>query len=398
MSADTASWFNEVWPKGSEQPFPDWSFRMQQLVTGIVASLPPDEAQELQRLSPVVSVGHTFSTGATSRLASGPSLQIVFDAGLIILIQAYIRAAATRFLPVTHEGSRPSEFWPLAKRGMGTMLDWLFSPDETTRCPRFDASPEQVRRAEILTLFAIRFVVCHELAHFILGHHGPDTPRVPSDRFPGNIGFTGPNTIDLEVLEITREMELDADSKGLWLQQASLPDESQVVNGLAGAVYFLHASGLLSSRLMFRSSFADISAWRTPLTHPPTLARVAFLMASAQEMYQDAFKGLNILHEGLAELDQEIHEAASILQSDVKEKMHKYLDDIAGTPWSNTSGIDQTLAELLRASPIGVMEVLRGETTSPKTGPAFGEGPRLVAVKRIRDTLPLGFQRWLNRL
>jgi len=86
----------------------------------------------------------------------------------------------------------------------------------------------------------------------------------------------------------------------------SLPDQTQVVNGLSGAAYMMHATELLNLRPMLLGQLIDSTRWQRKVTHPPLLFRTAMLWRVAEGIAPGGGEGLESLHEQLASLNNEI--------------------------------------------------------------------------------------------
>jgi hypothetical protein len=387
--------FNTLWANESEQVFTEPSEYMQDIVTTLVLNLPPvveGHSLDLDGLLPPklrVTIGRDETISAYGIQSSHGSRLIVFDVGLYVLLQSYLRAAATYFLPSRDGGPRPSEFWPPAIQALSTLLEWVSSPAAVPRCPAFPASPHQARVAHVLALYAIRFGLCHELAHFILGH--PET--LASRRASRN------DEDAATVRQMAENREVKADHLGLALQMASLPDESQTTNALAGSVYFAHAIRLTDARLMLASAFT-----RYPLglkdigpTHPPMMYRVLRLRNAAGAWYRDGAAAVDLLSEDLARLDQEMWDAASDQQS----KIHRMATELLVESSKASAGVKGlTVADLgrfrdlFRTSPLGVMMMLK-EQLSRNAVNETRPGQASYFVRELVDALPPNFREWL---
>jgi hypothetical protein len=369
-----------------------------QLADGIVARAqiePPDLKSKL--LPPQLSVVkrlvglHSYS----ARKRNGP-YQIVVGSSLYPMVQAYARAAATYFLPVTPGGKRPSALWPAARQVLASELEWLAAPAPASNEPAVEASPYQAQCSRAITAYTYRFLLCHEMSHIILGH--VDSGTMQQGILPEE---------DLEVLRVSQEQELAADGMGLKLQASSLPYATQLEPALAGAVYFIHVTGLLDARLMMLAPMVDERAWRIKYTHPPAIGRVFNLMSAAEGIRKGLGPGLQRLHGDLCTFDGELFEAANRQQDKTASLVRKLVNKVVavcrtfdrpenavrdGSLYSQPSpafaDAKVQLLKHLNRSPIGVLKALEPEESTKANARAVRE----LVVAQFASALPEEFQ------
>jgi hypothetical protein len=293
--------------------------RVEELAEGVVTRIgfdPPEVQQKLRppRLRVIKGVPHGLNSYSIPR--SDGTTVILVGAGLYTFFHHYTRAAATYFLPSQRGGRRPSGFWPRARSALAITLDWISSPASAPHYSDFNLSPYQARAAKALGDYAFRFALCHEIAHVALGHVDVD---------PSELRRVARE--DVSVLRVSQEQELDADAFGLDLQIKSLPDSTQLVNGLAGAMYFLYITRLLDARLMLVAHLVDYQRWRVSYTHPPSLHRVFNLMSAAETLHEGSASGLETLHGSLAAFGGQVWDTANVQQDEVAAKTLRLLND-----------------------------------------------------------------------
>ena len=312
------------------------------------------------------------------------------------MVQAYARAAATYFLPVTPGGKRPSALWPAARQVLASELEWLAAPAPASKEPAVEASPYQAQCSRAITAYTYRFLLCHEMSHIILGH--VDSGTMQQGILPGE---------DLEVLRVSQEQELAADGMGLKLQASSLPYATQLEPALAGAVYFIHVTGLLDARLMMLAPMVDERAWRIKYTHPPAIGRVFNLMSAAEGIRKGLGPGLQRLHGDLCTFDGELLEAANRQQDKTASSVRKLVNKVVAVcrtsyrpentvrdgslhsqPSPAFADAKVRLLKHLNRSPIGVLKALEPEESTNANARAVRE----LVVAQFASALPEEFQ------
>lgn len=394
---------------GAAQPLRSWKEygtrldgRLDEVVNNIVqrAGLLPQTATRL--LPPKLNVERAGSGVNAYYIAvpNQPTLTLVVGGEILDFMHQFTAAAATYFLPSSSDGSRPSELWSEARVAVAKSLDWISSPAQTPNFPDFRLAPRQALAAKAFGDYAFRFAVCHELAHAALDHVG--------------VGLTvplGQSEEHSDVYLASQESELDADSFGLELQLRSLPDPTQIVNGLASAVYFIYSTRLLDARLMLLGDLVDLMRWHVRLTHPPPLRRILGLMSAANRLHgEQAAAGLEKLHEDLSRMVELIWSEASDQQERVSRRIARLVRreaDRIGRADGDRSGREErglrssavapvTIRQLLQAfneSPIGVMKALNLACTDETSGGARRDAALLI-MERLLPELPEQFQRF----
>lgn len=346
------------------------------MVSNILHRLGSDPPEAMEKVRPPhlrVSIGVPRGINSQALSVKGGSALILMGGGLYSLCEHYARAAATYFLPAPPSKATPSEHWPGARASLASTVDWLSSPTPDVRYHAFDSAPRHTNAALPFAVYAYRFAVCHELAHVILGHlrhddtHADETAR---NRW-------------------TQQQEFAADRLGLRLQILSLPDSSDVVTALAAAVYLIHLTGLLDLRLMLLARLVDHDEWKIAYTHPPRLARFAYLMPIADEFYPGGAAGLMRVHNSLTALDNEIMQTANEQQEAVAQRAEQLLNDEAATG-DGTLRFAQEMDELLDRSPTGVLRALEPSVSR--------DTDRLEAAREsYAARLPTEFQRFRDQ-
>jgi len=338
---------------------------------------------------------------------SGP--EIVVGGGLCGFLSHYTRAAATYFL-ASPEGTRPSELWPDARSSLASAIEWLSSPSRSPRMPAFEMTERQAAVSEAFGAYAMRFALCHEIAHVALEHE-------PVHDFELEAGAA-----QRSIVEFSQNQEREADRYGLQLQIASLPQRDQLVNAIASAAYMIHAVELLNLRLMLLARLIDSTRWRARVTHPPLLERTFRQMGAAESVVPGGGAGLESLHDQLAALNGEVIGEASSQQDSVTDSARKLIDDestrAAGALGSDSRSVaaaTQTLSldagdpqpalapqilELFGRSPLGVLAVLDVSAAAPERDLAPRDlAPRdlalLALVERLKLELPEEFASFL---
>ena len=376
---------------GEDRLQPRLDERLADLATGIIERIGVDPPSVRLRLQPPQLTIKKGPRGLNSFCLPGAegTKRILVGADLYEFLLRYTRAAATYFLPDRPKGPRPSRFWSDARSALATTLDWLSSPATTLVYPRFETSNHQAQAAKAIADYAYQFNLCHEMAHIALGHQ------------PQRVGEQ-----DTDALHISQEQELSADRFGLEMQFRSLPDATQVVNGLAGAIYLHHALGLVAARLSLLSGMVDEYRWTITHTHPPALARIFALAIAAEGLRAGSGEGLRQVHHDLAEVDQKFLEAAEAQQSKTVATMRQLIqkkvarnrrDRDAGRRLDTQTSpggaarvrgeAEQEVRRLLDRSPLGVLRALEpAEEESPE------DDPTPLIVEDLASLLPPEFQ------
>ena len=328
---------------------------------------------------------------------------IVVGADLYPFILQYTRAAAAFFLPNEPGGPRPSPFWPPACSSVATTLDWISSPAPNPLYPQFDLTPHQAHVARAFAAYAFRFALCHEMAHVALGHFDGGTSELRTVARE-----------EIEVFRVSQLHELEADRLGLEFQFKSLPDDTQIVTGLASAVYFVHVIRLLDVRLMLLAHLVDHMSWKIEYSHPPYPHRLLNLEGTAERLYRGSGSGLNTVHDGLAGIESELFEVANKQQDavaaaasslvGVEVANHRKLPGerapsgrrtrVLDVPYNPASEVIQALLRLFNDSPLGVLRAL--EPSLEASGALNVEEDQLksLVVERVALVLPSEFQRF----
>jgi len=211
---------------------------------------------------------------------------------------------------------------------------------------------------------------------------------------------------DVAVFRASQEEELQADRFGLELQIRSLPDETQLVNGLASAIYFVHIMALLDLRLALLAHLVDYTKWKIAYTHPPALQRVLNLMGKAEALCPGTGAGLQKVHESLEPVSGLLFETANKQQEEVLGAAlslvgrlvadHKASGDIhskqESLPGDLPPEVSEELLRLFNRSPLGVMRAL--EPTGPSEYPAIKEQCWSLVTNQLALLLPPEFQRF----
>lgn len=389
---------------GAAQPLRSWKDygtrldeRLDDVVNNIVqrAGLPPQTAARL--LPPKLNVERAGSGVNAYYIAvpDQPTLTLVVGGQILNFMHQFTAAAATYFLPSSSDGSRPSELWPEARVAVAKSLDWISSPSQTPNFPDFRLTPRQALAAKAFGDYAFRFAICHELAHAALDHVG--------------VGLTvplGQSEEHSDVCLSSQKSELAADSCGLELQLRSLPDPTQIVNGLASAVYFIYSTRLLDARLMLLGDLVDLMRWNVRLTHPPPLRRIFGLMSTANRLHgEQAAAGLDKLHGDLSRMVELIWAEANDQQERVSRRIADLVRreaDRIGQAGSSPGAQELrsstvapgTIRQFLQdfsESPIGVMKALSLACADQTSGGARRDAALLI-VQRLLPELPEQFQ------
>ena len=382
-----------------------------QLVAGILAQLrerDPGVAEELQSLEidAVMSTRRAGNVNAFSKQTERGT-EIVVGRGLCTFLSQYAHAAATYFVSASPEGDRPSELWPAARASLSSTVEWLSSSSREPRSPSFEVTPHQAKIAEAFGVFALRFGLCHEIAHGLLGHEAVA------------VGQVGESADDRRaVLEFSHSQEIEADKVGLWLQLKSLPDPEQRVEAMSSASYMIHAVELLRLRLMLLTKLIDESRWETILSHPPYLHRMTSLAAAAEVMAPGAQAGLEYLRTQLYAFNGEVMSEATRQQERVSGAVNDLIGAEIQRGVGELDGGDLTLAavrerlglrltdpvpsaaaemlELLDPSPLGVLEVLDRRAMVPEAELPQPALVHLALIARLVAELPQEFGRFLG--
>lgn len=376
--------------------------RLKDLAAGIIERIgfdPPELKEKLQPPQLRVTKGPPGVNSYCVPMPDGRKM-ILVGVDLYPFFHHYTRAAATYFLPSEPGGIRPSSFWPPACSALATTLDWISSPASVPLYPEFDLSPHQADVARDFADYAYRFALCHEIAHVALEH---------VDASPTDLRSVGGE--DLAVLRASQQQELEADRFGLHLQIKSLP-ESELITGVASAVYFVHITGLRDARLMLLSHLVDHERWKIAYTHPPSLHRLVGLMGAADGLRGGWGSGLKTVHESLATLDGQVYDRANKQQEEVADAalsiLNKEIADhgkiLADTtapkgkldvPDNPRSAVTRAFLQLFERSPLGVLRAL--ESPSMKASRELGaEEDRLRSsvIEEVASELPPEFQRF----
>jgi hypothetical protein len=318
---------------------------------------PPEAKLRLSSSRLTVAKGPR-SVACYCRRISDTNSAILIGSELYPFLRHYLRAAATYNLPSTRNGPRPSDLWQGASSALATTLEWTAFPDLVAVFPDFCVSVSQQHAAEAILAYAFRFAVCHEMAHIALGHLDDDLLQARLI-----------DETDVSVVRKSQENELHADSLALNIQMASLPDQTQAVNGMAGAVYFIHAIGLLKFRLSVLAHLVDERAWKIAYSHPPEQLRIFSLMGAAERLFPGVgAAGIKEIHHCLSMLNNTVSAVADRQQDDVRSEVKQLVevavDDCKGSPANllrvegDPRTIDPKIAsELMRLfqkSPLGV--------------------------------------------
>lgn len=259
--------------------------------------LPPKRRVNFQPARLHVTTGRTFSQAAQFIAVRENYNIIVFDIGLHVFINRYVRAASTYFLPqrprrasTDRSRARPSKLWPPARDALAIIVDWTASRAGVPIGPHFVISPYQAKQSWSLVRMAEIFGLCHELAHVVAGNMNSKPKHVVNvDEQP------------YEVCSLSEEDELQADGMGMAMMLRTLPP-NDVGLGLAGSVYLLHALGLLE---MF---FLNIEATREIVDdHPSVGVRLEVILEVVRSLLGgETADRLQGLHEQLMKMDVEV--------------------------------------------------------------------------------------------
>jgi len=320
--------------------------------------LPSKRRVNLQPPRLHVTTGRTFSQAAQFIAVRKNYNIIVFDIGLHVFINRYVRAASTYFLPqrprrasTDRSRARPSKLWPPARDTLAIILDWTASRAGVPIGPPFVISPYQAQQSWSLVRMAEIFGLCHELAHVIAGDMDSKPKHVANvDEQP------------YEVCSISEEDELEADGMGMAMMLRTLPP-TDVVLGLAGSVYLLHALGLLE---MF---FLNIEATSEIVNdHPSVGVRFEVIREVVRSLLGDeTADGLQNLNEQLMKMDVEV-------MGKVVEKWQRAKADLnaafdyASMDIEHEMSFMKTAKECLLLSPTAVTEKLYYELDTVKQG------------------------------
>jgi hypothetical protein len=288
------------------------------LVAGVVdrVGADPPEVQERLRSPGLRAIKGPPGLNSYSVRKPDGTKAIILGGDLYPFLLHYTRAAATHFLPTKPGGRRPSPFWHQARSAVATILDKLASPAPAPVYPKFNLTPRQSAIAAAFADCAYRFALCHELAHVALGHL--DDPSLLERRRLGDE--------NLKSLQLSQNLEIEADIFGLELQYRSLPEELGAVPGLVSAVYFLRATALaIDTRLVLLGSLVDEYEWKISRTHPPVLGRLLPLISKAGSLCDHARDGLHEVHSALTAIDMQILETANNQQEAVVKKIENLI-------------------------------------------------------------------------
>lgn len=239
-----------------------------------------------------VTTGRTFDTNGIFVRLGSKAAAIIFNLGLIQHLVIYTRAASTYFLPVESEGKRPSPYWRSALRGASGALDFVCSPLALPFSKQFHFTRHQGEQAAKVGTAAIRFVLCHELAHVIAFFSRGAFGSIPSTRWA--------NGESVNNLEWSTKSEFAADFGGaaqlVWSKEGKAAFDE-----LAGVLYYLHSVCLIE----------EFSSRPESSTHPPARARLdAIIENSSILLGPTGPLALAKLDDELTELDFRILRAA----------------------------------------------------------------------------------------
>jgi hypothetical protein len=320
--------------------------------------LPSKRRVNLQAPRLQVTTGRTFSQAAQFIAVRKNYNIIVFDIGLHVFINRYVRAASTYFLPqrprrasTDRSRARPSKLWPPARDALAIILDWTASRAGVPIGPPFVISPYQAQQSWSLVRMAEIFGLCHELAHVIAGDMDSKPKHVVNvDEQP------------YEVCSISEEDELEADGMGMAMMLRTLPP-TDVVLGLAGSVYLLHALGLLEMFFLNIEAISEIVN-----DHPSVGVRFEVIREVVRSLLGDeTADGLQNLNEQLMKMDVEV-------MGKVVEKWQRAKADLnaafdyASMDIEHEMSFMKTAKECLKLSPTAVTEKLYYELDTVKQG------------------------------
>lgn len=318
---------------------------------------PPEANAMLQPVNLHVTTGLAHGINSQATRLGAERHAILMGGDLSMLCEQYARAAATYFLAGSAGDSTPSSNWPAARASLARTLDSLASPAASACFDSFEVTQRQESNAHECAAYAYRFAACHEIAHVVLGHLNQSTERESqASGIPANL--------------VSQRRESAADSLGLRLVGASLPNRGALNSALPGAIYFFHATALLDLRLMLMAPVLDFTAWNIAHTHPPRLARVATLAGPADALFPGAGQRLRAIHTALERMDAEIAQATLELLDDVEREARELMESEAaiavqqpGTPTASPAN-ERAMSQLIERSPMGVFRALESQGAS----------------------------------
>jgi hypothetical protein len=348
--------------------------RLPELVAGILDRVATDPPETMARLRPPrLRVVLGTDRGVNSFcVRAGENVVVLVGGAVYDFLHRYTTAAATFFLPSSEDGPRPSPEWQEARGALATTLDWLCIPALEPRFPVIATTDNQEQAARTFGDYAFRFSLCHELAHVVLEHVDAATtePRI----------VAGDQT---EVLRASQANEEAADRLGLQLQVKSLPNPSQLVNGLVSGIYFVHAAELIVAKLSLVADLVDYEAWKVRYSHPPMLARILALAGQANGYMVGAGDGVLKVHHALQELDAAVMDRANRQGDEVAGAVRDLVNAEAARP-SGRSPLEEVVEHLAR-SPTGVLRGLEPDQTTRPQGRAIQDDIAATLPGELQD-------------
>ncbi len=255
------------------------------LTANLIASLPPQHRQQLERIA--IGVLPTKSVNAWVMPVPSGGEVIGFDFGTMSFMLAVNKILLSR---VNLFGFEPTlDFEAAAQRAAATVKSFFGAED----LPRFTIAPRRMLVASSLSNAQTAFIVGHELGHVLLGH-----TRRYHDRGPA---------------EHPHDQEFAADARGAELVVSSFTQSHNPLFGAADTALGQSGPDIFFTYMVFMERVLKIPSHVTSPTHPSSKERRAKLRDRFWDELPENAKALATAAEktfdGFAELLQSDGEA-----------------------------------------------------------------------------------------
>jgi len=247
----------------------DWG---EELFREVIKNL-PEEGKDLFDDSNFFAVGtlDKVEVNAQAIKAGNGGWLILLNIGLFTFLYKVARALATRFVAVDKNGERPYGDASIAFEETCRLVAEVFTWYAGAGIPfgsDFPIHPAQLTIANLLATYAEQFVICHELAHHVMGHVTGGTEK--------NILIAN---VPVQTSNWNWEQEFEADEGGLrfLLWKGDVLGGNDTVMRYTGADFFLQVMSLYEELTNFPGSE----------THPPSVERLNRLRRFAASLCHD---------------------------------------------------------------------------------------------------------------